>query len=73
MKYAKVKTLIVSCIRNMCKTNKQKTRECKTSRVIHNHIIIFLFILYFKSKYDDYNILLKQFIHFSCNICPVRY
>ena len=76
MKYAKVKTLIVSCIRNMCKTNKQKTRECKTSRpsqVIHNHIIIILFILYFKFKYDEYNILLKQLIQLCYNTCPVRY
>ncbi len=43
------------------------------SQVIHNHIIIILFILYFKSKYDEYNILLKQLIQLCYNTCPVRY
>lgn len=38
-----------------------------------NHIIIILFILYFKSKYDEYNILLKQLIQLCYNTCPVRY
>ena len=31
------------------------------------------FILYFKSKYDEYNILLKQLIQLCYNTCPVRY
>lgn len=43
------------------------------SQVIHNHIIIILFILYFKFKYDEYNILLKQLIQLCYNTCPVRY
>lgn len=46
---------------------------CVLSQVIHNHIIIILFILYFKSKYDEYNILLKQLIQLCYNTCPVRY
>lgn len=41
------------------------------SQVIHNHIIIILFILYFKFKYDEYNILLKQLIQLCYNTCPV--
>ena len=36
-------------------------------------IILFLFILYFKFKYDEYNILLKQLIQLCYNTCPVRY
>ena len=35
--------------------------------------IILLFILYFKFKYDEYNILLKQLIQLCYNTCPVRY
>lgn len=31
------------------------------------------FILYFKFKYDEYNILLKQLIQLCYNTCPVRY
>lgn len=37
------------------------------------YIIIILFILYFKFKYDEYNILLKQLIQLCYNTCPVRY
>lgn len=29
--------------------------------------------LYFKFKYDEYNILLKQLIQLCYNTCPVRY
>ena len=36
-------------------------------------IILLLFILYFKFKYDEYNILLKQLIQLCYNTCPVRY
>ena len=36
-------------------------------------MIIILFILYFKFKYDEYNILLKQLIQLCYNTCPVRY
>ena len=46
---------------------------CSFPQVIHNHIIIILFILYFKFKYDEYNILLKQLIQLCYNTCPVRY
>ena len=35
--------------------------------------IIFLLIFNFKSKYDEYNILLKQLIQLCYNTCPVRY
>lgn len=35
--------------------------------------IIFLFIFNFKFKYDEYNILLKQFIHLCYNICSGSY
>lgn len=35
--------------------------------------IIFLFIFNFKFKYDEYDILLKQFIHLCYNICSGSY
>lgn len=36
-------------------------------------ILLLSFILYFKFKYDEYNILLKQLIQLCYNTCPVRY
>ena len=81
----KGKNFIDFPIGNIYKTNKFAKQVSKTSggyspqtpaffsQVIHNHIIIILFILYFKSKYDEYNILLKQLIQLCYNTCPVRY
>ena len=85
----KGKNFIDFPIGNIYKTNKQAGGNVKNllktsggyspqtpaffSQVIHNHIIIILFILYFKFKYDEYNILLKQLIQLCYNTCPVRY
>ena len=74
----KGKNFIDFPIGNIYKTNKQAggyspQTPAFFSQVIHNHIIIILFILYFKFKYDEYNILLKQLIQLCYNTCPVRY
>lgn len=43
------------------------------SLVIHNPILYYSYIFNFKFKYDEYDILLKQLIHFCFNICLKGY
>ena len=72
----KGKNFIDFPIGNIYKTNKQaggnvKNLLNKSQRLPAD--IPLKHLRYFKFKYDEYNILLKQLIQLCYNTCPVRY